>query len=80
MAKAGNFVPPQPAELCYTAYEGYGSGETLFSETNGLILSLDEVLPDEGATVNYYVGKFTYPGYDGEIEWQPQYVAADRET
>lgn len=76
LGEAGNFVPPQPAELCYTAYEGYGSGETLFSETNGLILSLDEVLPDEGATVNYYVGKFTYPGYNGEIEWQPQYVGS----
>ena len=25
---------------------------------------------------NYYVGKFTYPDYEGEIEWQPQYVGS----
>lgn len=72
---AGNYVPPQPIELAYTAYEGYGSGVTTFTDAKGLILSLAEVLPDPDAEISYYVGKFSYPGFNGEVAFVPQYAA-----
>ncbi|MBQ8796951.1 MAG: hypothetical protein IJZ56_02015 [Oscillospiraceae bacterium] len=75
LGAAGNYVPPQPIELQYTAYEGYGSGVTTFTDAKGLLLSLAEVLPDPDAEISYYVGKFSYPGFNGEVVFIPQYAA-----
>ena len=75
LGAAGSYVPPQPIELTYTAYEGYGSGSTTFTDAKGLILSLAEVLPDPDAEISYYVGQFSYPGFKGEVAFVPQYAA-----
>lgn len=75
LGAAGSYVPPQPIELNYTAYEGYGSGVTKFTDAKGLLLSLDEVLPNPETSVTYFVGKFSYPGYSGEVAFVPLYTA-----
>lgn len=72
---AGSYVPPQPIELQYTAYEGYGSGVTTFTDAKGLILSLDEVLPNPSVEVTDFVGRFSYPGFNGDVVFVPQYAA-----
>lgn len=75
LGAAGSYVPPQPIELQYTAYEGYGSGTTTFTDAKGLLLSLADVLPDPSAEITYYVGRFSYPGVNGEVAFIPQYAA-----
>lgn len=75
LGTAGNFEPPKPIELIYTAYEGYGSGVTTFTDEKGLLLSIADVLPDPNAEISYYVGKFSYPGFAGEVVFVPQYAA-----
>ena len=75
LGAAGSYTPPQPIELAYTAYEGYGSGTTTFTDEKGLLLSLVDVLPDPDAEITYYVGKFSYPGFDGVAVFDPQYEA-----
>lgn len=75
LGEAGNYQPPEPITLSYTKYEGYGSGTISFTDTEGLTLSLAEVLPDPDAEITYYVGQFDYPGFDGEVAFVPQYTA-----
>lgn len=75
LGAAGSYVPPQPIELQYTAYEGYGSGTTTFTDAKGLLLPLADVLPDPSAEITYYVGRFSYPGVNGEVAFVPRYAA-----
>lgn len=72
---SGSFEAPEELELVYTANDGYGSGSTTFTGRQGLILSLDEVLPDPGASANDYVGQFSCPDFDGEVAFAGQYVS-----
>lgn len=78
LGAAGSYTPPEPVTLAYTKYEGYGTGTVEFKDIDGITLSLAEVLPDQDAEVNYYVGQFTLPGYEGnadELVWNPIYAA-----
>ena len=75
LGEDAGYEPPAPIELVYTAYEGYGSGTTTFIAQEGLLMSLAEVLPDPDAEITYYVGQFSYPDFDGEAVFVPQYAA-----
>lgn len=74
---SGDFTPDTGVTLRYTPTEGYGSGESMdFDSKAGLTLSLADVLagPDV-QNPTPFSGKFSYPGFDGEAAFVPQYVS-----
>lgn len=75
LGAAGSYVEAEALEILYTANEGYGSGTATFTDKEGLLLSLDEVLPDPDAPVDDYVGQFSCPGSDGEVAFVGQYTS-----
>ncbi|MGN0478370.1 MAG: FIVAR domain-containing protein [Hominenteromicrobium sp.] len=75
LGESGSYAGAESFELVYTANEGYGSGSTTFTDKQGLLLSLSEVLPDPDATVNDYAGRFSCPDFDGEAAFVGQYAS-----
>ncbi len=73
----GSFTPDTGVTLVYTPNKGYGNGQTVeFDSKGGLTLSLADVLAAPDAqNKTQYAGFFSYPSFDGEVAFVPQYVS-----
>ena len=75
--EGGDFKPETGVTLRYTPAEGYGSNVRDFDSVSGLELSLADALSDPDAQEqNQYAGVLSYPSFDGQVAFVPQYEGA----
>ena len=75
--EGGDFKPETGVTLRYTPAEGYGSNVRDFDSVSGLELSLADAFADSDAQEqSRYAGVLSYPGFDGQVAFVPQYEGA----
>ena len=75
--EGGDFKPETGVTLRYTPAEGYGSNVRDFASVSGLELSLADAFADPDAQEqSWYAGVLSYPGFDGQVAFVPQYEGA----
>lgn len=75
--EGGDFKPETGVALRYTPAGGYGSNVRDFDSVSGLELSLADAFSDPDAQEqSRYAGVLSYPGFDGQVAFVPQYEGA----